>query len=112
MEDRKDAAREPRQETGSSRRGGENHEMSRVKEKERESQGKNCCRSLWMDLSNLTVRIRRGLERDKERDYNQKEPVAELLVRKHLKACYEVDTVEYTKTKTYRCIVWYRAASV
>lgn len=71
-----------------------NHEMSRVKEKEKESQGKNCCRSLWMDLSNLTVRIRRGLERDKERDYNQKEPVAEPLVRKHLKACYEVDTVE------------------
>lgn len=38
-----------------------------------------------MATSDLTVRIKRGLVRDKERDYNQTEPVVQLLVRQHTK---------------------------
>lgn len=44
-----------------------------------------------MATSDLSLRIKRGLVRDKERDYNQSEPVVQLLVRPHTTHVNELD---------------------
>lgn len=69
---------EPKQERVYLRRGGEKHEMRKESEKKGMAEKE-------MATSDLTVRIKRGLVRDKERDYNQTEPVVQLLVRQHTK---------------------------
>lgn len=48
------------------------------RKKENESQPQDCACSLEMTTNDVTLRIKRGLSRDKERDYKHTEPVVQL----------------------------------